>query len=42
MDVDELEDWLRQDYDKALRTECLALRNAEDNEDVVQDAFLRV
>ncbi len=42
MDVDDLEDWLRQDYAKAFRTACLVLRNAEDAEDAVQEAFLRV
>ncbi len=42
MGVDEFEDWLRQDYAKAFRTACLVLRNAEDAEDAVQDAFLRV
>src|SRR3954464_9340473 len=45
MDVDataELDEWLRQDYAKAYRTACLVLRNADDAEDAVQEAFLRV
>jgi RNA polymerase sigma-70 factor (ECF subfamily) len=40
--VDDLETWLRQDYAKAYRTACLVLRNADDAEDAVQEAFLRV
>ena len=40
--MDDLEEWLKQDYAKAYRTACLVLRNAEDAEDAVQEAFLRV
>jgi RNA polymerase sigma-70 factor (ECF subfamily) len=40
--MDDLDDWLRQDYAKAYRTACLVLRNSADAEDAVQEAFLRV
>ena len=40
--MDDLDEWLRQDYAKAYRTACLVLRNSDDAEDAVQDAFLRV
>ncbi|GAC1610651.1 MAG: hypothetical protein NVS3B26_18600 [Mycobacteriales bacterium] len=40
--MDDLDEWLRQDYVKAFRTACLVLRNAQDAEDAVQDAFVRV
>ena len=42
MRVDDLDEWLKQDYAKAYRTACLVLRNADDAEDAVQEAFLRV
>src|SRR5688572_24661463 len=42
MDVDDLEEWLARDYAKAYRTACLVLRNPDDAEDAVQEAFLRV
>jgi RNA polymerase sigma-70 factor, ECF subfamily len=42
MGVDDLDEWLKQDYAKAYRTACLVLRNADDAEDAVQEAFLRV
>ena len=42
MHVDDLEQWLARDYAKAYRTACLVLRNADDAEDAVQEAFLRV
>jgi RNA polymerase sigma-70 factor (ECF subfamily) len=42
MSVDDLDEWLRQDYARAYRTACMVLRNAEDAEDAVQEAFLRV
>jgi RNA polymerase sigma-70 factor (ECF subfamily) len=40
--MDDLDDWLRQDYARAYRTACLVLRNRDDAEDAVQEAFLRV
>jgi len=40
--VDDLDEWLKQDYARAYRTACLVLRNADDAEDAVQEAFLRV
>ena len=40
--VDDLEDWLQRDYARAYRTACLVLRNPDDAEDAVQEAFLRV
>ena len=40
--MDDLDEWLKQDYARAYRTACLVLRNSEDAEDAVQDAFLRV
>lgn len=42
MRVDDLEQWLARDYGKAYRTACLVLRNPDDAEDAVQEAFLRV
>ena len=30
MGVDDLEQWLEQDYAKAYRTACLVLRNSDD------------
>jgi DNA-directed RNA polymerase specialized sigma24 family protein len=42
MGVDDLEEWLARDYAKAYRTACLVLRNPDDAEDAVQEAFLRV
>ncbi|MCU1589106.1 MAG: polymerase, sigma-24 subunit, subfamily [Frankiales bacterium] len=42
MGVDDLDEWLKRDYAKAYRTACLVLRNADDAEDAVQEAFLRV
>jgi RNA polymerase sigma-70 factor (ECF subfamily) len=42
MRVDDLEEWLARDYAKAYRTACLVLRNPDDAEDAVQEAFLRV
>ena len=42
MGVDDLDEWLKQDYAKAYRTACMVLRNADDAEDAVQEAFLRV
>ena len=42
MGVDDLEQWLARDYAKAYRTACLVLRNPDDAEDAVQEAFLRV
>jgi len=39
---DDLEEWLARDYDRAYRTARLVLRNADDAEDAVQEAFLRV
>ena len=42
MTVDDLEEWLARDYAKAYRTACLVLRNPDDAEDAVQEAFLRV
>ncbi|MDP3710905.1 MAG: RNA polymerase sigma factor [Mycobacteriales bacterium] len=38
----ELTAWMAQDYARAYRTACLVLRNADEAEDAVQDAFLRV
>jgi RNA polymerase sigma-70 factor (ECF subfamily) len=38
----DLEQWLARDYAKAYRTACLVLRNPDDAEDAVQEAFLRV
>jgi RNA polymerase sigma-70 factor (ECF subfamily) len=40
--VEDLEEWLARDYAKAYRTACLVLRNPDDAEDAVQEAFLRV
>ena len=40
--VDDLEQWLARDYARAYRTARLVLRNADDAEDAVQEAFLRV
>ena len=40
--MDDLEDWLQRDYARAFRTACLVLRNPDDAEDAVQEAFLRV
>lgn len=40
--VDDLDEWLAKDYARAYRTACLVLRNADDAEDAVQEAFLRV
>jgi len=40
--VSDLEEWLAQDYARAYRTACLVLRNRDDAEDAVQEAFLRV
>jgi RNA polymerase sigma-70 factor (ECF subfamily) len=40
--VNDLEEWLQRDYARAYRTACLVLRNADDAEDAVQEAFLRV
>jgi RNA polymerase sigma-70 factor, ECF subfamily len=39
---DELVAWLAEDYARAYRTACLVLRDADEAEDAVQDAFLRV
>jgi RNA polymerase sigma-70 factor (ECF subfamily) len=39
--VDELEDWLKRDYDTSFRTACLLLGNRSDAEEAVQEAFLR-
>lgn len=38
----ELSAWMAQDYARAYRTACLVLRNSDEAEDAVQDAFLRV
>jgi RNA polymerase sigma-70 factor (ECF subfamily) len=40
--MDDLDAWLERDYARAYRTACLVLRNADDAEDAVQEAFLRV
>ena len=40
--MDDLEEWLARDYTRAYRTARLVLRNADDAEDAVQEAFLRV
>lgn len=40
--MDDLDDWLRQDYPTAYRTACLVLRDPVDAQDAVQEAFLRV
>ncbi|MCU1674671.1 MAG: polymerase sigma factor, sigma-70 family [Frankiales bacterium] len=40
--MDELEEWLAREYARAYRTACLVLRNPDDAEDAVQEAFLRV
>lgn len=40
--MDDLDEWLARDYARAYRTACLVLRNAQDAEDAVQEAFLRV
>jgi RNA polymerase sigma-70 factor (ECF subfamily) len=40
--MDELEEWLARDYARAYRTACLVLRNPDDAQDAVQEAFLRV
>ena len=42
MDVADLEDWLARDYASAYRTACLVLRNRDDAQEAVQEAFLRV
>jgi RNA polymerase sigma-70 factor (ECF subfamily) len=38
----ELDAWMAQDYARAYRTACLVLRSADEAEDAVQEAFLRV
>lgn len=40
--MDELEQWLARDYATAYRTACLVLRDREEAQDAVQEAFLRV
>jgi RNA polymerase sigma-70 factor (ECF subfamily) len=40
--VDEIEQWLKQDYPTAYRTACLVLRDPVEAQDAVQEAFLRV
>ena len=42
MDRDELEAWLEADYARAYRTACLVLRDPQEAQDAVQEAFLRV
>jgi RNA polymerase sigma-70 factor (ECF subfamily) len=42
MSVDDLDEWLRQDYPTAYRTACLVLRDPVEAQDAVQEAFLRV
>lgn len=39
--MDDLEVWLRDGYPSAYRTACLILRDPDEAEDAVQDAFLR-
>lgn len=40
--MDELDQWLTQDYATAYRTACLVLRDPVEAQDAVQEAFLRV
>jgi RNA polymerase sigma-70 factor (ECF subfamily) len=40
--VEELDQWLKQDYPTAYRTACLVLRDPVEAQDAVQEAFLRV
>jgi RNA polymerase sigma-70 factor (ECF subfamily) len=40
-DVDELDRWLKDGYERSYRTACLILGNRSDAEDAVQEAFLR-
>lgn len=42
MDEVELEAWVQQDYARAYRTACLVLRDPQEAQDAVQEAFLRV
>jgi len=42
MAVDDLEQWLKDDYPTAYRTACLVLRDPIEAQDAVQEAFLRV
>jgi len=39
--VEDLGEWLDEDYARAYRTACLILRNPKDAEEAVQEAFLR-
>ena len=39
--MDDLEVWIREGYPAAYRTACLILRDPQEAEDAVQDAFLR-
>jgi RNA polymerase sigma-70 factor, ECF subfamily len=41
VDVDDLEDWLRDGYARSFRTACLILGNRSDAEEAVQEAYLR-
>lgn len=41
MCMDDLELWIREGYPGAYRTACLILRDPQEAEDAVQDAFLR-
>ena len=40
--MDDIDEWLRQDYPTAYRTACLVLRDPVEAQDAVQEAFLRV